>query len=267
LGLAAYSFRQYFKQASHSRENPPPVEKQIDLFQFIDYCAAHGCQGAELTSYYFPSEISTEFLLQLKRHAFIRGMELSGTAVGNTFTFPKGELRDKQVALVKKWIGHAALMGMPHIRVFAGTTERQTFEVAKRNCIETLEECCEYAGRHGVFLGIENHGGIVAEPGPLLEIIRAVDSPWIGINLDTANFHTADPYGDLERCAPYAVNVQLKTEVRAKGRETEPADLKRIVEILKKANYQGYLVLEYEAKEDPYQAVPGVLSKLQELIA
>jgi sugar phosphate isomerase/epimerase len=266
LSLAAYSFRQFFKDTNNARQAPPPSGKQIDLFQFIDYCADHGCQGAELTSYYFPAQLTNDFLLKIKRHAFLRGVELSGTAVGNTFTVGDAEKRAREIASVKKWIDHSALAGLPHIRVFAGNLERQSEEVARKSCISALEECCEYAGARGVFLGLENHGGIVAEPGPLIEIVQAVQSPWLGINLDTGNFHTADPYADLARCAPYAVNVQVKTELRAKDRKAEATDLKRIVQILRDANYQGYLVLEYEAAEDPYVAVPRVLKELSALI-
>jgi sugar phosphate isomerase/epimerase len=266
LSLAAYSFRQYFKDSNDAKAKSIPEEKRIDLFQFIDYCADHGCDGAELTSYYFPAKLTNEFLLEIKRHAFLRGVELSGTAVGNTFTIGEGDKRKSEIASVKKWIDHAALMNIPHIRVFAGNLERQSAEEAKKNCIRALEECCEYAGSRGVFLGIENHGGIVAEPAALIEIVQAVKSPWLGINLDTGNFHTADPYGDLARCAPYAVNVQVKTELKPKDRKTEATDLKRVLQILREANYQGYVVLEYEAAEDPYAAVPRVLAELAAIL-
>jgi sugar phosphate isomerase/epimerase len=266
LSLAAYGFRQYFKDSSHKRDNAATDDKQIDLFQFIDYCAENHCDAAELTSYYFPKEITNDLLLKIKRHAFLRGVELSGTSVGNTFTPPPGEKRNQEIAHTKKWIDYAALLGIPHIRVFAGNADGQSPEAAKKNCIGALEECCAYAGEHGIFLGIENHGGIVAEPDALLDIIKSVQSPWLGVNLDTANFHTDDPYRDLARCAPYAVNVQLKTEVQAKGKKKEPADLKRLVKILRDANYQGYLVLEYEASEDPYTAVPRALKELAALI-
>jgi sugar phosphate isomerase/epimerase len=266
LSLAAYSFRQFFKDGNNAQTNATRAEKQIDLFQFIDYCAEQGCAGAEVTSYYFPQNFSNEFLLKLKRHAFLRGVELSGTAVGNTFTHPAGEASAKQIASIKNWIDHAALMGIPHIRVFAGNAEGQPLEAAKKNCIRALEECCAYAGERGVFLGIENHGGIVAEADPLLDIIKSVNSPWLGVNLDTGNFHTVDPYADLERCAPYAVNVQIKTELAPKGKKKENADLRRIVKILHDAKYQGYVVLEYEAAEDPYTAVPRALGELRSLL-
>jgi len=268
LSLAAYSFRQYFKDSSHEREKDTDAAKRIDLFQFVDYCAANGCAGAELTSYYFPKDVDEAFLIKLRRHCFLRGVEVSGTSVGNTFTHPAGDKRDEQIRYVKQWIRHAAVLGAPHIRVFAGNAPRGTSkEEAKKLCLAALEECAEAAGKHGIFLGIENHGGIVAEPEDLLDIIRTVRSPWVGINLDSGNFHTDDPYRDFERCAPYAVNVQLKTEIQRRGRKKEEADLPRLVNILKSASYQGYVAVEYEAEEDPWQGVPRLLAKLKTLLS
>src|SRR6185503_20120068 len=101
-----------------------------------------------------------------------------------------------------------------------------TKEEAKKLCTEAFEECCDYAGKKGVILGLENHGGIVAEPADLLEIVRTVRSPWFGINFDSGNFHTDDPYRDLELIAPYAVNVQWKAEIHRRGQaKQEPADM------------------------------------------
>jgi sugar phosphate isomerase/epimerase len=266
LGLAAYSFRDYFKDADHKREKAPPETEQMDMFQFVDYCAEQGCDGAELTSYYFPTDLTTEYLIRLKRHAFLRGIAISGSAIGNTFTHPAGEKRAAEIARTKTWIDHAAILGAPHIRVFAGSIQGNSKEETKKLCISALEECCEYAGTRGIMLGLENHGGIVAEAEDILGIVKAVKSPWFGINLDTGNFHTDDPYGDLERCAPYAVNVQIKVEVQKRGGPKEQADLPRVVRILRDANYQGYVTLEYESAEDPKIAVPRYLAKLKELL-
>jgi sugar phosphate isomerase/epimerase len=267
LSLAAYSFRQYFKDGRDNGGAEVAATKTIDLFEFIDFCAAHGCEGTELTSYYFPSKTDSEFLLKLRRHAFLRGVSISGTAVGNTFTHPEGAQRQEQVAMVKKWIGHAALLGAPHIRIFAGSVPRGVNQnEAKRFCISAVEECAAVAGEKGIFLGLENHGGIVAEPNDLLEIVRAINSPWVGINLDSGNFHTDDPYRDFESCAPYAVNVQIKSEIRRRRGAVETADLKRMIDILRKADYQGFVALEYEAAADPWKQVPVLLKELRGLM-
>lgn len=266
LSLAAYSFRDFFLSAKAAAAKNDKSKKQIDMFQFIDFCADHGCLGTELTSYYFAEPITNDYLIQLKRQAFFRGIAISGTAVGNTFTVPPGPKRDQEIANVKTWIDRAQILGAPHIRVFAGSASGISKAEAQKLCVAALEECCDYAGQKGIVLGIENHGGIVSEPGEIIEIMHAVKSPWVGINLDTGNFHTADPYGDLAKIAPYAVNVQIKSEIHAQGKAKELADLGRLIQILRDANYQGYVALEYEAAEDPWTAVPRLLHELGALM-
>jgi sugar phosphate isomerase/epimerase len=254
--------RQFFQ----TEKGKPIPGGTLDMFKFIDYCAEQGCAGAELTSYYFPVEPADGYLLDVRRHAFLRGVAISGTSVGNNFALPKGPERDAQIADVKKWIDRAAVLGAPHIRVFAGAAAKGLDPAeARKLCIAALEECAEYSGKKGIFLGIENHGGIVAEASGLLDIVKAVQSRWLGVNLDTGNFHSADPYAELALCAPYAVNVQVKVEMKPAGAKTAvPADLNRVVGLLREANYQGWVVLEYEAKEDPWKAIPVWLGKLRE---
>lgn len=267
LGLAAYSFRNFFKDATHERPEAVAPDKQIDLFQFIDFCADNGCAGAELTAYYFPSNVSPEFLNKLKRHAFTRGVSISGSAVGNTFTQADQEDLKAQKDYVKQWIDYCAALGAPHLRVFAGSRRGLSQEEARKQCIGAMEECCAYAANKGVFLGLENHGGIVEQVDELIAIVEAVKSDWLGINLDTGNFYSADPYKDLEKCAPYAVNVQLKSELKIRGKtDIQETDIPRVISILRKANYQGFVTLEYEAQPDPWQSIPGILDKIRQVI-
>lgn len=261
LSLAAYSFGSDF---APGKDGAAP---RTDMFRFIDYCAAHGCEGAELTSYYFPDPLPDDYLARVRRHAFLSGVSVSGTAVGNTFTLAPGAARDRELASVRTWIARAAVMGAPHIRVFAGEAKGAPLAEAKRRTIEALEEMGDLAGRHGIFLGVENHGGIVAEATDLLDIVRSVKSPWVGINLDIGNFNTADPYADLARCAPHAVNVQYKALMRPRGvRQPVPTDLARVVKLLRDGGYQGWFVLEYEMPDDPWKKVPPLLSELASAI-
>lgn len=255
LSLAAYSFRDQFKDP-----------KLMTLPRFIDLCADAGLEGTELTSYYFPSEPTPEFLLSLKRQAHLRGVTVSGTSVGNNFALPDGAERDREITSVKQWIDRAAILGAPHIRVFAGAPKGISHEEGIKQVIRGFQETCAYAGTKGIFLGLENHGGVVATPDGMLEIIKAVDSPWFGVNLDTGNFHSDDPYAELAMIAPYAVNVQVKVEMKRGKNPPEPADLPRLFRLLQDANYQGFVVLEYEAKEDPFTAVPAWLAKMREAL-
>ena len=239
----------------------------MTLEDFVDYCAKLNLDGTELTSYYFPEEPSRDYLLNLKEQTFRLGLDISGTAIGNDFCLPEGEKRQAQLKLCRDWIDHAAVMGAPVIRIFAGKVPKGGTEEAALNlCVAGINESLDYAAEKGVLLALENHGGITATPEQLLSIVERVkDSRWFGVNYDSGNFRTEDPYGDLEKIAPYAVNAQIKVALKTPNNEHREADLKRMVEILRAANYRGYVVLEYEEAK-PYEEIPMYVEKLRELI-
>ncbi|MBL9198876.1 MAG: sugar phosphate isomerase/epimerase [Opitutaceae bacterium] len=271
LSLAAYSFRESFPIMRGKATKVAPG-KATDMFKFIDYCAAQGCAGAELTTYFFPDETDAT-MIRLRRHAYLRGVEVSGTAIGNNFSLPKGSPKlAEEIATTKKWIDRALLMGAQHIRVFAGNIPKDapkdfTRAAADKVVIDALAECCDYAGKKGIFLGLENHDSI-GSAATLIPMVKAVNSPWCGINLDSGNFRTPDPYKDFAECVPYALNVQFKVELHgAKPSEKKSADLKRFTQILRDGGYQGWVALEYEAKEDPAVAVPRYLAEMKALFA
>jgi sugar phosphate isomerase/epimerase len=259
LSIAAYSYRDLLTA------KPP----KMDLFGFADLAADMGLDAIEPTSYYFPPNVTTEYLHQLKQYAFALGLDISSTAIGNNFCFPPGLKRDEQLELTRTWIDRAAELDAPVIRIFAGyvpkgTSEEQAVEWA----IEGIKESLPYAAKKGVTLALENHGGVTATSSQILKIVRAIEAPNFGVNLDTGNFHVDDPYAELAEVAPYAVTVQVKTEIRRKGAEaSEEADLGRLISIIRDVKYSGYVILEYEAAEDPLKAIPRHIKKLRELIS
>jgi sugar phosphate isomerase/epimerase len=267
FSLAAYSYRDLLT-GKPAKPPEPAKPAELTLADFIDDCARMGLEGTELTSYYFPPDPTPEYLRQLKQQTFRLGLDISGTAVGNDFCHPAGAERDKQIALVKQWVDRAELLGAPVIRIFSGQAKPGQSEAdAHRLAVEAIHDCCHYAGQHGVFLALENHGGLTTTVEGLLRLINDVKSDWFGVNLDTGNFHTADPYADLVRIAPYAVNVQVKVSMNPSGGKKEPADYRRLAKILSDSRYRGYIVLEYEEKEDPREACPRQIDELRQAFA
>jgi sugar phosphate isomerase/epimerase len=257
LGLAAYSFRSVLDL----RRKPPTMT----LDGFIDLAATLPFDAVELTEYYF-AQTTPAYLAQLKGRATRLGLDISGTAIRNDFCVNNATRLKEQVDHVKRWVEHTSRLGGKTIRIFAGAVARgDTEERARRQCVEAIQEACEHAGQFGIYLALENHGGITATPDQMLAIVRAVKSDWFGVNLDTGNFKTKNPYADLERIAPYAVVCQIKTEIQRAGMRLEEADLKRLIQMLRTANYRGYVVLEYEAAEDPKTAVPRAARALRDL--
>ena len=265
LSLAAYSFNRMLPRRADAEEL---AKAKMRLEDFVQFCADLNLDGCEPTSYYFPKEVTHDYLMALKEQTFRLGLDISGTAIGNDFCIPPGRARDKQLADTREWIDHAATMGAPVIRIFAGKIHGDMPEdEALDLCVAGINESLEYAATRGVFLALENHGGITAAADQLLAIVERVQpSPWFGVNFDSGNFHSKDPYAELARIAPYTVNAQIKVMVQRAGQAKEPADFARIIGILKDAGYRGYVVLEYEAPADPFKAIPGHIETLRKLV-
>jgi sugar phosphate isomerase/epimerase len=258
VGCAAYSFRTYLDLK----------KPKMTLEEFVSRCGEWGSDGVELTEYFFPKPITLDYLVRLKRLAVRLGLTITGAPIGNRFTLPPGEARDAQIASVRRWIDVAADLGAPTVRIFAGGAAKETTpSQARKWAVECIESCLDQAAKRGVVLVLENDGGVTSDADGTLEIVNAIKSDWFGMNLDTGNFKTADPYADLERCAPHAVTCHFKTEITRKGADkSEPADMARMVSILRKANYRGFINLEYEGQEDPLGAVPRFLEIMRKLV-
>jgi len=251
--ICAYSFREALKAGKMTYEG------------LVRYAVEHEVDGLDLTVYWFPEPLSESWLLNLKRLAYRNAVEIYSIAVRTEMTRPTPELRRKEVEEVKKWVDVAASLGAGHIRVFGGRVPQGASEAEAAGwAAEVLAQAAEYAGRKGVILGLENHGGITERAETIIKIVNQVNSPWVGINLDTGNFRS-DVYRQIEMCLPYAVNAQVKSQIRDEAGRVIESDWDRIFSMFARAGYRGYLALEYEAKEPAETAVPRLLKRLREL--
>jgi sugar phosphate isomerase/epimerase len=256
VSLAAYSMRKYLDLKKPT----------MTLEQFLDKCAEWKCDGAELTEYFFQKPVTAEAVAALKKKAAGLGLAITGTPVGNTFTHPPGEARDREIAKMKAWIDVSGDLGSPAIRIFAGGTPKGVEDSTARGWVaECVQACLPKAAERKVILALENHGGVVSTAAGMLEIAKGIDSPWFGFNMDTGNFHVEDPYAELEKIAPRAVTCQVKVEMSVKGKK-EPADVPRLVAMMRKHAYKGFITLEYEAAEEPLEAIPKWLDTLRKAI-
>jgi len=256
LGVAAYSFR-----VALDLKKPT-----MTLFDFIDLAATYPVTAVELTSYYF-AETTPAYLAKLKAKCAERKLSISGVPIRSDFCLADGKKLEAELIHVKEWIERAATLGSPTVRIFAGNLPKgTTLETVRKQVVASLQECADAAEKRGVTLVLENHGGITGTPEGLLALVEPIASRGLAVNVDTGNFRTADPYADLAKIIPYGRTVQLKTELFPAGKPTEEADLARLVKMLKDANYDGVVTLEYEAVGAPKTEVPKVLKELKALI-
>ena len=251
--ICAYSFREALGK------------KQMTYDDMVRWAVDTRVDGLDLTVYWFPST-EDSFLLPLRALAYRNGVEIYSISVRSDMCRPTSEEREHELAGVKKWVDVAVKLGAGHIRVFGGVVPKgQTEEAAASWVVDVLGRAAEYAGSRGIILGLENHGGITSRAERIVEIVKKVNSPWVGVNLDTGNFDR-DAYTQIAQILPQAVNVQFKTEIRASADgKNEPADWDKLTKMLADGGYRGYLALEYEAKDDPAKAMPPLLAKLNAL--
>jgi len=248
--------------------------KRLSLFKLIDWASAQGFDAIDLTGYYFPgypAVPSDEFINQVKRSAFLQGLDISGTGVKNDFTNPDPAKRAADVKLVEKWIDVAVKLGAPVVRIFSGPVpagyENKWDEVAGYMAA-SIKECTAYAAQRGVLIGVQNHGDFLKTADETIKLVKLVNSDWFGIVVDSGNFN----YADVEKAMPYAVNFQLKESFTS---ATGPVkmDVTKIMNIVKSSGYKGYLPIETlvpvavgkntAPPYDPYKAVPIFLKEVK----
>jgi len=179
---------------------------------------------------------------------------------------------DAEVRWVVSAVRAAARLGVPVVRIDAimhGERDMPT-EKRARHFAECMARVLEATSDTGVDMGIENHGFQGNDPDFLDQVLSAVDSPRVGLTLDTGNFYWAGHpisrvYEILEHFAPrckhtHAKNIKYPEEMRDVKREVGwrygeyvsplrdgDIDHARVVQILKNGGYDRDLCLEDES--------------------
>jgi sugar phosphate isomerase/epimerase len=257
-----------------------PNNKSMSLYELIDWSSAHGFDAVDITGYYFPGYPvvpSDELINNVKRYAFLQGIDISGTGVRNDFTNPDPAKRAVDVKLIKQWIDVAAKLGAPVIRIFSGPVpagyENKWDEVAGYMAA-SIKECVAYGQQRGVLIGLQNHGDFIKTADEAIKVVKLVNSPWFGLVVDSGNFG----YDDVAKAMPYAVNFQLKESFTTPAGEVK-MDVVKIMNIVKRSGYKGYLPIEtlgipignkeeQKAKRaqslySPYTAIPVFLQEVK----
>jgi sugar phosphate isomerase/epimerase len=277
VSLNSYSFNKMLNDAIKGRD------KGVTLLEVIEFAAKNKFDGVDPTGYFFPGYPAVpkdSYVDEVKKRAADLGLGISGTGVRNNFTTADKAVRDQGVAHIKQWVEVAARLGAPVIRVFADTQMRaQNWQTvsngASRADVQTyiaaaLRECADTGKKFGVRIGVQNHGDFLQTGEQLMTLVKAVGSEWCGPIVDTGYFKTADPYAEIALVAPHALNWQIKQSPL--GEESEvPTDLNKLMRIIRKSGYTGYLPIETLSPRgkpyDPFTVIPAFEAQLKAAIA
>ncbi len=258
-GLNAYSF------------NDQLMNGTMSIGDMLEFCAEAGFDAVDITGYYFkgyPQPPSDKTLFEVKRKAFGLGLEISGTGVRNDFTIADSSKRAGEVALVKKWIEVAAKLGAPVIRIFAGVQKNEGVPVEKVTewMLKDIQTCTEYAQQYGVIVGIQNHNDFIQTADQVNKIIEYINSPWMGLILDTGSYRIHDAYEEIMLSVKHAINWQVKEKIFIGGSQID-TDLVKLMGIIKASDYSGYLPIETLGPGDTKAKITTMLNKLKAAMA
>lgn len=255
-------------------------EPKVSIQTVIEKASELGASGVDVLHQQMDSE-EKSYLQTLKQTAFRNGIDLVCLSIHQNFVSPDAQKRQQHIDHTLRCIELAYEMGIPSIRLNSGRwgtipsfddlmaargieppLEGYSDDDAFNWCIDSIEKCLPRAQECGVLLALENHWGLTYTPEGVLRIVDAVNSPWLGVLMDTGNF-LEEPYDKLEVLAARANFVQAKTYFG--GGEWYDLDLnyERIAQILRAAGYAGYISLEFEGKEAADTGVPKSLDVLR----
>lgn len=258
LSLNAYSFNKELLQGS------------MTLDDLLEFCADQGITAVDITGYYFkgyPKAPSDDVIYQVKRKAFALGIEICGTGVRNDFTYADAGKRRENVQLVKDWIPVTQKLGGQTLRIFAGTqspagyTRNQILEWM----LDDLRECVDHGKAYGVVVALQNHDDFIKTADQTIEIMEAIQSPWLGLMLDIGSFRMSDPYEEIARTIKYAVTWQVKEKIHINGKAAD-VDADKLTALIRDAGFRGYLPLETLGDGDPKVKVAALLDKFKKAI-
>lgn len=250
--------------------NAPLRSGEMTLEEVIRFCADLGFDAVDPTGYYltgYPAAPPDAYLFEIKKLAFLLGLDISGTGVRNDFTPPDQKDREESIQLVRQWIDVSAKLDAPVLRIFDGKGDSNASD--KENLariINSIKTCVAYGSVKGVMLVLQNHNEFIKSAEQVLYVREQVGSDWFGLNVDIGSLPQDDPYEEIARLAPYAYTWQIKENVNRKGKE-EKTDLNKIVQILRSSGYRGYIPLETLGPGDPKVKITEFLAEVREALA
>jgi sugar phosphate isomerase/epimerase len=279
LALDSYCYHRFFGEIYPGLQQPPP--RRMTVWDFLKRAKRLGVAGVSLESCFLPSDEG--FFRRLRETLDAYGFERVW-AWGHPDGLRSGTDRRAARDLVQN-LAHAQALGARVMRIVGGSrrTRPASFALHKRRLVGMLKQLLPAAQDHGVVLAIENHIDLLADE--LVDIVTTLDSPWLGVCLDTGNnlrLHE-DPAAVAEKLAPLARATHIKDIGVRRGNPQEFAfwpsvplgrglvDLEHVLACLKKARYKGLLAIEVDYLHPDYdgedRAVAASVKHLQGLLA
>lgn len=259
VGIDSYCYHRFLGDV-YPEQEPPATPYTME--RVIDRAHELGCEGISLESCFFPrfdAGYLADVRARLDAHGFARVYAWGHPDGLEAGANPRA--RDDMI----RHIHHARAIGAPVMRVVGSsfTFVRDPHGPQLRILGDWFREATRVAAGEGVSLAVENH--IDYDADEILRLVETVDSPFFGVNLDTANFLRVqdDPVEATRKLAPHVLATHVKDVEPVKGRSVRAwnyfasvaageglVEIDTIVAILARSGYRGFLAFEVDMPAD-----------------
>ncbi len=277
ISLAEWSLnKRMFKKAG---------AEPLDHLDFAKTARGFGIEGVEyVNQMFFDKATDSAYLGEMKTRQEgegVKGLLIMCDREGNLGD-PDEAKRAKTIENHLKWLDAAATLGCHSIRVNAASDPKLSADEQMKLAADGLHRLCVEGDKRGLFVVVENHGGLSSNGLWLTGVMKAADHKRVGILPDFGNFYTDrikgelyNPYKGLREFMPWVKKGmsakaydwdtgagKFYTEDRREGREMT-LDFQRLIDIVVKAGYNGYIGIEYEG--DKHSEMEGIARTKQAL--
>lgn len=269
IALGEYSFNTAYRQGKYNPlELASLTRKQFQLGA-IDY----------VSSFWADKARNRTFLAELKKRAADNGIanhlilvDLPGPQLGDQ----DASSRTAGVDAHRLWLEVARFLDCSGIRVnLNGFGKPGQKEAALKFAVEGYNKLLEYGARDNLDILVQNHIGYSCDPDWLVEVMKQVNNKRAGIEADPGHFEEIfivpkpgggnevlnsqrfDLYTGWTKLMPFTKAVNAKTHSFDAGGNETAMDYRRLLHILKKAGYRGYIGIEWEPEGPGKQLTPS----------
>jgi 3-oxoisoapionate decarboxylase len=261
IGIDSYCYHRFFGEVYPHQKKPP---KQMTLEGFIQRAHELKVDGVSLESCFIP-RFDASYLSEIK------GM-LDEYKLDRVFAWGhpdglEGGRNQKAYEEMVKSIEYAKAIGADVMRVVGASLvfRNDPHGPMLEKLTAMFKEAVKTAAAANVKLADENHIDFNADE--MLSLIKAVDSPYFGINFDTGNFMRVldDPIKGMQKLAKYTFSTHvkdLKPNRQASVDDwyffsTTPTgeglvDNQKLAQLLHDAGYKGFLAVELDTLHPDY---------------
>jgi len=282
ISVSSYSFNQYIKAGKMTVFDTVAKAHELgfEAIEFIDLPERDNLESQR------------ELAKRIREEADRLGMEINAYTIGANLYRETSEECDAEVARLCGQLDIAKILGCSVMRhdvcyKLGNTGNSRSFDLMLPTIAANARRVTEYAETLGIKTCTENHGYIAQDSDRVERLFNAVNHNNYGLLVDVGNFSCVDENNvtAVSRVAPYAIHVHAK-DMAFSSEPKEGYTLKtrgcnylkctylgggdvnvrKCIEVLKRAGYDGYVSIEYEGAEDCIEGIKKGLEFLKNII-